>query len=169
MNKKVTKIAIVAGVVILGCGAFIAGAAINNRNITGESSVYEESTPDVELLSELKVGKYYLENGTKDEYIEVFDDKTLQFFGYDYLQSLLEIPANRYITSLSESEYAEFVAECQEDIEFWKNRHYYFLNEHVQTILLSDEPIITSGMYITLNYTDENTIVHGDDIYKFAE
>ena len=171
MNKKVIEIACVAGAVVLGCVAFIAGAAINNRNIADESPAYEESFPEVKLLTELKVGKYYLENGTKDEYIEVFDDKTLQFFGFDYFQdSVIKIPANQFITSLSESEYAEHVAAYQEEIDFWKSRIYYFPSKQGQSILLSDEPIITSGAYHTLSYTDENTIAFSEKrIYKFAE
>lgn len=170
MNKKVIGIVSVSGAVILGVGAFTVGAVMNNRNIAKESSIYEESIPEVELLTELKIGKYYLENGTKDEYIEVYDDGTLQFYGYDYLQSLIEIPANRYITSLGESEYAEFVADCQGEIDFWNSRNFYFLNKHGQSILLSDEPILSSGAYHTLSYTDENTIYLGKKrIYKFAE
>lgn len=170
MNKKIIAVASIAGVLVLGVGAFAVGAVMNSRNIAVENSVYEESIPEVGILTELKIGKYYLENGTQDEYIEVYDDNTMQFFGYDYIQSLLEIPANRHITSLGESEYAEFVAGCQDEIDFWNSRNFYFLNEHGQSILLSDEPILSSRAYRTLSYTDENTICLGKEhIYKFAE
>lgn len=168
MNKKII---IVASILVLGIVAFIVGVIVHNRNIADESPAYEESFPEVELLTELKVGKYYLENGTKDEYIEVYDDNTLQFFGFDYFQdSVIKIPANRFITSLSESEYAEHVAAYQEEIDFWKSRNYYFLTQRSHSITLSDKPIITSGAYHTLRYTDENTIAFSEKrIYKFAE
>lgn len=170
MNKKIIAVTSIAGVLVLGAGAFTVGAVMNSRNTAEESSAYEESIPEAGILTELKIGKYYLENGTQDEYIEVYDDNTLQFFGYDYLQNLLEIPANRYVTSLGESEYAEFVADCQEDIDFWNSRNFYFLSKHGHSILLSDEPILSPSAYRTLSYTDENTICLGKEhIYKFAE
>lgn len=174
MNKKIIGIVSITGAVVLGTGAFAAGAIMSNKNNIEESSVYEESVPQVELLTELKIGKYYLENGTNDEYIEVYNDNTLQVFGLDYFQRILNKPQNRYILSLDESEYAKIAADYQKDTDFWKSRNYYWLSDNSAVIRLSTEKPAPGQIYSKsawiLSYTDENTILFNKEtIYKFSE
>lgn len=167
MAKKLIVAASILGVLALG-GSFAVGAALNRQAIADENSKADKG-----ILTELKVGKYYLENGTEDEYLEVYDDGTLQFFGLDYFKMVCELNAER-IAGYTEEEYAQFVKGEQDIVDFWNGRNYYKLREMVKTIALDDklpepgEPGFHSG-YV-LEYTDENTILWDDEhIYKFAE
>lgn len=167
MSKKLIITASILGVLILGGGSFAIGSALS------KPAIADEEVRPQGILTELKVGKYYLENGTEDEYLEVYDDGTLQFFGLDYLKLVCELNAEK-VAGFTEEEYAEFVAFEQDLIDFWNGRNYYKLRELVKTIALDDklpepgETGFNSGL--CLAYTDENTILWSDDrIYKFAE
>ncbi len=71
------------------------------------------------LTDELKVGKYYLENGSEEQYIEVYDDGTICLFGYD-------------VSALSEDQI--------EVAELFTTRNYYTLSDVLPFIGLSKEP-----------------------------
>lgn len=168
MTKKIIAAASIAGALVLGAGAFTLGAFMNTPATADED--YKTANG---LIENLKVGRYYRENGTKDEYIEVYDDGTLQFFGFDYLKEVTALNSS-YVASLDESGYAEFVAAHQDLVDFWNNRNYYWLSEYVKTIDLDDEkpePGQLAGRDgHCLSYDDENTISFDDThIYKYAE
>ncbi len=168
MTKKIIATASILGVLALGGGAFAVGGLISTKASAGEESKAANG-----LLTELKIGKYYLEGGTENEYIEVYDDSTLQIFGLDYLQMVIDLNAD-LVTGYNEEEYQNFVNAHQDLVDFWNSRHYYGVSEYVKTIFLQDEPVepgqIGSKSGFSLSYTDENTLLWDDEhIYKFAE
>ncbi len=171
MLKKITVIAcMVVFLALIGTTIALSGVIdISSCAGAGESS--NISIPD--LLTELKIGKYYLEGGTENEYIEVFDDGTLQIFGFDYLQLVIDLDP-KYFAGLTESKYQEFVASEQDTVDFWNSRIYYKLSELSQVIALDDERFKEGQLggkegYCLL-YSDENTIFFDDGyVYKFAE
>ncbi|MBD5113196.1 MAG: hypothetical protein HDT42_11815 [Ruminococcaceae bacterium] len=168
MTKKIIAAASIAGVLVLGAGAFALGAFMNTPATADED--YKTVNG---LIENLKVGRYYRVNGTKDEYIEVYNDGTLQFFGFDYLKEVTELNSD-YVASLDESGYAEFVDSYRDLVDFWNGRNYYWLSEYVKSIHLDDEkpePGQLAGRAgHCLSYTDENTIKFDDNhIYKFDE
>lgn len=170
MTKKIIAIISTVGVLALGGGAFAIGKAMNTP-ATADTEFIQK--PVEGLLTELKTGKYYLENGTDSEYIEVFEDGTLQVFGLDYLKLVSDLNAD-WIASLNDEEYKEFVAAEQDLVDFWNSKHYYWLSEYVKSIHLDDElpepGQLGSKSGLGLIYTDENTLIWDDDhIYKFAE
>lgn len=170
MTKKLVAALSIAGILALGGGAFAIGFAMN-KPVTADEEFVQK--PAEGLLTELKVGKYYLEGGTQDEYLEVYDDGTLQFFGLDYLKLVSELNAY-HVSSMTEEEYTEYAAAHQDITDFWNGRNYYKLREMAKTIALDNklpepgEDGFHSGY--CLIYNDENTILWDDNhIYKFAE
>lgn len=68
---------------LLIVGAFIIVAAVIAATICIASGSNEPGVIEIEPV-ELKVGKYYLQRESgpdKTEYIEIYDDNTIQFFG----------------------------------------------------------------------------------------
>ncbi len=168
MTKKIIATASILGILALGGGAFALGGLISTKASAGEESKAVKG-----LVTELKLGKYYLEGGSENEYIEVFDDGTLQIFGLDYLQLVVDLNAD-LVAGYNEEEYQNFVEAHQDLVDFWNSRHYYGVNDYVKTIALQDEPVeqgqIGSKSGFGLTYTDENTLIWDDEhIYKFAE
>ncbi|MGN0678093.1 MAG: hypothetical protein ACI4JS_00345 [Oscillospiraceae bacterium] len=168
MTKKFIIAASIAGVLALGGGAFVIGNLLGTQASAGEDSKAAKG-----LLTEIKLGKYYLEGGTENEYIEVYDDGTLQIFGLDYLQMVIDLNSE-YVAGLTEDEYQTFVDSEQDLVDFWNGRHYYFCNEYVKLIGIQDEPPepgqLGSKSGFSLEYTDENTLIWDDEhIYKYAE
>lgn len=168
MTKKFIIAASIAGVLALGGGSLAIGSLIGTQAAAGEDSKTVKG-----LLTELKTGRYYRVNGTENEYIEVYDDGTLQIFGLDYLQLVIELNA-KYVEGLTEEEYQKFVDSEQDLVDFWNSRHYYFCNEYVKRIGLQDElpepGQLGSKSGFSLSYTDENTLIWNDEhIYKYAE
>lgn len=168
MTKKIITIASILGILALGGGAFTVGGLINTKASAGIESKVANG-----LLTELKVGKYYLEGGTENEYIEVYDDGTLQIFGLDYLQMVIDLNSD-YVAGLNKTEYQNFVDDEQDLVDFWNSRHYYGVSDYVKRIFLQDEVPepgqLGSKSGFGLGYTDENTLTWDDEhIYKFAE
>ncbi|MCH5206011.1 MAG: hypothetical protein J1F09_03590 [Oscillospiraceae bacterium] len=153
MSKKLIATASVAAALVLGGGAFALGFALNKPAVANQDR------------TELTVGRYYLENGTKDEYVEVYDDQTLQVFGLDYLKLVTELNAD-YVAGLDEEGYQDFVEFEQDLVDFWNSRHQYKLLE--QSVRLYLDPQTPSGM--SLYAIDENTLeFDADHIYIYAE
>lgn len=171
MTKKLIAALSIAGVLALGGGTFAICSAINKPVATDEEFLPK---PDEGLLTELKIGRYYLEGGTQDEYLEVYDDGTLQIFGFDYFKLLCEAYPE-YIATMSDEEFQKYKESEQDLVDFWNGRNYYKLRELGKFISLTDnllpkpgENVFNSGY--CLSYTDENTLEWDDNhIYKFAE
>lgn len=170
MVKKITIIACIVIFLAFVCVTIALSGEIDISSCAGKGEV----SIDRNLLTEIKIGKYYLEGGTENEYIEVYDDGTLQIFGLDYLQLVIDNLNPDYLTSLTEEEYKEFVDAEQVFVDFWNSRHYYGISDYVKRIFLQDEPIepgqIGSKSGFGIDYTDENTLIWDDEhIYKYAE
>lgn len=88
--------------------------------MTGCSNTNAEAQQDMLVLTELKVGKYYLEGGTDEQYIEVYDDKTICLFGYEDDADALDIQ--------------------KEETKRFTTRKYYTLSDVLHFIGVSDEP-----------------------------
>ena len=98
----------------------------------------------------LEPQRYYLEGGTEEEYIEVFDDGTIQCFGLDYMSKVKEIFGD---------EYSE--ADCQRIKDaFWMERKEYRLNG----MMMSINSVDGNAMII---YDDENTLNFNGESGKY--
>ena len=168
--KKIPIILGIAGVLLLGGGAFVAGRLVQPRVQADDNDGYF-------VLDELKVGRYYRDGGTPDEFLEIYDDKTIQLFGYDYYAEVCKLNADLLEQKRAEGDeefLAEFDAIEKEYADFWFARHYYVLGSKLRTIEFSETPPVegqTAGdSSWVLFYDDENTIKFDDThIYKFAE
>lgn len=131
-GEKIFAVCSVAFILAAG-GATI--TIIANSGRASQSSKYEISEPVKinadNLLTELKVGKYYLTSGTDEEYIEVYPDKTICMFGWVLPE---EAPEER-----------------RANYELFTTRQPYELNDKVKLIKLGNAPI-------GYGYTDENCI-----------
>ena len=160
---------IIASLIALAAAGATVGALLAVNANADDTIVAEER----ELLTELKVGKYYLENGTEDEYIEVYEDGSIQFFGLDYLELVKELN-KEYLDTVSEEQYQSFIDAHLDQQDFWRTKHYYVLSEHTQTVGFSDEPVTedtTLSLY-SIGYDNENTLVFDKNlgyIYHYAE
>jgi len=110
-------------------------------------------TDNVSELLWLEPGRYYLEGGTRDEYIEVFDDETIQIFGYDIIEEEYK-DSREYYESLSEEELEYRMEQLQEIQEIYDKRHKYLLPTMISSISCVDENGETE---IIIIYEDENT------------
>lgn len=129
------KKGIIVAPIVAVCAAGVIGGFIA-AHYAGQSKA-EAGVADIapDIVTELKVGKFYLEGGSDDQYIEVFDDHSICLYGYTPDQSTVAL----------------------EDSERFTTRKYYWLNDKVPFIGLSETPgENTPGP--GYSYTDENTI-----------
>lgn len=110
-------------------------------------------TDNVSELLWLEPGRYYLEDGTRDEYIEVFDDETIQIFGYDVIEEEYK-DSREYYESLSEEELEDQLERLREVQKIFDKRYKYRLTRMVGTISCTDDGGETGVIII---YEDENT------------
>lgn len=100
-----------------------------------QSAVAEDGT---KLLTELKVGKYYLQDGTDEEYIEVYSDQTICLFGYTLPDDAPEIR--------------------RENLKKFTTRKYYALSDMANHIGLGDTLTPDNWRNTGYSYLGENTI-----------
>ena len=127
---KKTIITIIA--ILAVASAITGGAVISTMSVNS----YAVAQNDSSELSELKAGKYVKENGTDDEYIEVFDDGTIQMFGYDYWGELIKLNGKDEIESKTE----EDKQELRQFGEYITGRHKYVYNDVLNFIHFKDTP-----------------------------
>ncbi len=139
MTKGEKIFAVCSVAFILTAGGATAVVIANSKQPTDEIVESEITINADNLLTELKVGKYYLENGTDEEYIEVYPDQTMCMFGY-YLpeDELKDLPD-------------QILAKRRKNYELFTTRQPYKLSDTVKGISLGG----TSTGY---GYTDENCI-----------
>lgn len=163
MKAKKTGIAsAVIAVALSACSFTVFGSAYTGTNY--ELSMWipiHIDNDDVKELLWLEPQKYYLEGGTAEQYIEVYDDKTLQIFGYDYVKDMLEKQPD-YYDGLYDSEKEYVTEELEAENEVWGSRLRYDFAS-LAVIFLGDEEMHSTHY---LHYEDENTLVLGDKVYK---
>lgn len=145
--------------------AMIAGAYFSFSSI--ESKAVDEENNTVEKV---KVGKYFKENGTEQDYIEVFEDGTIQLFGYNFYDEIMKNSEKEIIENLSKTD----IDNMKIMTEYYLKRHKYKYIPQVRFIDFEDSPyneqFETSGY--GFSYDNENTIVLSRStgfIYKYAE
>lgn len=111
-------------------------------SLTGCTNTNAEAHHENVTVTELKVGRYYLEGGTDGQYIEVYDDKTICLFGYEDDADASDLQ--------------------KESSKLFTTRKYYALDDTLPFIGLSDEPKDTvsfeNGNMIGYSYTGMETI-----------
>ncbi len=108
--------------------------------------VYRIGFKESDLITELKVGRYYLEtvDGYADDcYIEVFDDNTLQFFGFERKETFENGNAVDWNTAPVE-------------YKIMDNIPFIAVNDAWDTLKNDNSDI---GAYLGIIYEDENTLV----------
>ena len=131
MTKTKKIIVSAAAALTLAIGATTCALILNTRN----TAVADNET---QLVSELKVGKYYLENGTDEEYIEVYPDQTMCMFGYTMPADATEVQ--------------------KESMKTFIERRYYELAEVVPHIGLGETPSADNQYKVGYGYTSQNRI-----------
>ena len=151
--KKTEKIIIACGAALtLAMGAAtVVIIANSNREQSDDldmSTAVYYTEGDGVILTELKVGKYYLQGGTESEYVEVYPDKTICIFGLKIDEDATEGQ--------------------REDNEAFTTRKYYVLDDMFLAIRLSDTPDATfkdarvNGRPKEYSYLSENVISFTD-------
>lgn len=149
---KKTVISIIAAAIILGGG------------IT--ATVFLSSSPEAKvsadqsynLMTQLKTGKYYLKDGTENEYIEVIDENTLRFSGLDYTALVLEI--NNDFKTFAEDAKKQLISEYDEISKVFNTGIEYRINKYIPAIeflVAEDEKSPINGM--CLSYGDNFNIL----------
>lgn len=169
MSKKIIIAASIAGLLALGGGAFAIGRA---GALSLPVSAEEDEKAARGILNDLKVGRYYREGGTEDEYIEVYDDGTLQMFGYSYYDEVCELNKDLLEEKRMEGDEAWLedydVLEMQYD-DFWKARNKYIMSQLSRVVFFEVPKGDVSGG-VCLTYTDENDLIFSEDrVYRFTE
>lgn len=91
------------------------------------------------LLTELQVGRYYLQDGTDDEYIEVYSDQTMCLFGYTLPNDAAGVR--------------------RESLKNFTARRYYALSDMGKHIGLGDTLTPENWKNTGYGYSDENTLL----------
>lgn len=133
--------------VIIGIAIAVACAALV---VVGVVLVSARQTVEADnenpTVTELKVGRYYLENGTDEEYIEVYDDRSMCMFGFVMPAEASEVQ--------------------KESVQIFINRKYYAINSQATFIGLSDAPCdevsIENGNLIGYSMIGDNCIQFSD-------
>ena len=134
--KKASIIAIVSiGISAIAGGVFSLCSLNASADDPTKDVMYYSENDNNEILSSLKIGKYHKIDGKEDEYIEVFEDGTIQMFGYDYMATIKQINGEDYIDSLPD----ESIAELEDIGKYIVSRHKYTLNEVIPFIHFSDD------------------------------
>ena len=151
--KKSEKIIIACGAALtIAMGAATAVIIANSNreqsdDLDMSTAVYYTEGDGV-ILTELKVGKYYLQGGTESEYIEVYPDKTICIFGLGIDEDATEGQ--------------------REDALAYETRKYYVLYDRLPSIRLSDTPDASfedarvNGKTKGYSYLSENIISFTD-------
>ena len=150
MKNKKSGIMGAAIAIILSVCSFTVFASAH----TGVNSAMSMFTPtyfhtdEVSELLWLEPMRYYLVGGTTDEYIEVFEDKTIQVFGYDVLKEEAEM-----LEGLSDEELEYQLENLQEYQKIYDRRYKYELSilSHISGY---DE---NGDTVLIIAYEDENT------------
>lgn len=163
-NKKSGIVGAVIAITLSVCSFTVFASA--HTGVNQAMSLFTPTyfhTDDVSELLWLEPGRYYLEGGTRDEYIEVFEDETIQIFGYDVIEK--EYAESReYYESLSEEE-LEYRLENLREIQKKYDKRY----KYVLSILSAVSCIGESGdTELIISYEDENTLmINGESgVYK---
>jgi len=106
--------------------------------------------------AELQVGRYMHESGKPGKFIEIFDDGTLQIFGFDYYEWL----KNQPIEISAQAQYHELFARAID------TRGQYSLHNYGQVCY--DVNISGSGVTIVIHIVDKNTFSFKDGEYTFS-
>lgn len=147
--KKTEKIIIGFGAALtIAMGAatavIIADSNREKSNDLDMSTAVYYTEGDGVILTELKVGKYYLQGGTESEYVEVYSDKTICIFGLGIDDDATEGQ--------------------REDAKAFETRKYYVLDDLLPSIRLSDTPDASfrdarvNGKAKGYSYLNENVI-----------
>lgn len=168
-----------AAMCIGGCGASMAVVEPKSDpedEVIWWSKYYEDPSQVPETV---KVGRYYKENGTPEEYVEVYDDGTIQMFGYDHIKAMYELNDRETMDQIMSSE--EGRNEQGKWKEYLNKRHKYVYDRRVASICFKDGPDGEDG-YIGeegnehspygFAYASENTIIFSEKtghIYHYAE
>ncbi|MDE7234107.1 MAG: hypothetical protein K2N29_03500, partial [Ruminiclostridium sp.] len=152
MAKKISKKFIIVmsafvAVVLLSAWSIVSGTAASVIQ-TVKFELWELFNPptelDLHLLDDLKPGKYLLERTwglDETDYIEVFDDHTVQFVG-EHWNNLEADEKERFGDS-----YDEFV--------HLNERNPYTMHEMIQAVLFGEKSAVEGGE--GFSYVDENT------------
>ncbi len=156
MKAKKTGIASVVIAAVLSVCSFTVFASahtcVNSENYSLFVPTYYHTDSVSELLW-LEPQRYYLEGGTKEQYIEIFEDKTLQIFGLDYVGYTLEESAE-YYAALTEEEMEYELSVLEEIEERYSRRSRYELLQPVGCISVYKED---GEIAFFIHYDDENT------------
>lgn len=132
--------------VIIAALSLLTGAVIHE--------VYRIGFEESDLITELKVGHYYLEtvDGYSDDcYIEVFEDNKLQFFGIDRKEVFEN--GNSVDWNTAPVEY-----------RIMENIPFIAVNDAWNTLNNDNSDI---GAFLGITYEDENTLVWNVDAEKY--
>lgn len=160
-SRKTGIVSVIIAVVLSLCSftVFVSAHTSLNADLSMWVPIHLDDS-DVNELLWLEPQKYYLEGGTKEQYIEVYPDNTLQIFGYDFKADFLEREPDIY-DNLTESEIELQNEYFARGSSYWNSRHPYTLPS-IAVIFLDD----FEGQAQFLSYTDENTIMNGSLVYK---
>lgn len=131
--KKTLLIGLISAVCVI---AAVIGIVV--FNLSKKEAAADIPQTSRELLTELKVGKYYLEGGTDKQYIEVYDDRTICLFGWELDEDSTEL-------------------QIRESERFTK-RGYYFLDDQIPFIGVSNDPNPVDFPAVGYDYVGENVI-----------
>lgn len=131
--KKTLLIGLISAVCVIA-----AVIGIVAFNLSRKEATADVPQNDWEILTELKVGKYYLEGGTDKQYIKVYDDHTICLFSSELDEDSTEL-------------------QIRESERFTK-RGYYFLDDRIPFIGVSDDPNPVYFPAVGYTYTGENVI-----------
>lgn len=163
--KKLLLLSTLLISIMLCCSACI-NAGADSRLGLQETSI---SHPN----EEIKLGKYYLKDGDRTQYIEIKEGFGLELVGFDFYQDNYDLNVE-YINSLKESGDTEQLQLVLDDFkatdELRNSSKYYQIEPLSGNVMPKTDPEFVSGGGWSLRHPDGNTLEYSADrIYILEE
>lgn len=160
--KKAIAIILLVCMAVLCVGCTSAGA--NGDTAIAESELHPNE--------EMKIGKYFREGGTDEQYVEIYEGFQVQLFGFDLYQRTVDLNKD-LLESLTDEEREATLKELKADADWRESRLYYQINPLSGNLVFKDTPEYIDGLGgAVLMVVDENTLKFDKDeiyIYEKAE
>ncbi|MCL2035927.1 MAG: hypothetical protein FWG83_00880 [Oscillospiraceae bacterium] len=145
----------------------------NGFFLRGEDGVLIPATIDEDNPFVMKVGKYIHTSGDETNYIEIFDDSTLQIFGYSNFQAIFEFNGERYLRyveegKMTQEEYDAMIEEWKAESEQFNQRRSFWVNQHFESLIFGEQTTQGSGPGMSTEDRGNTIVINDDNKYVYA-
>lgn len=162
MKKSVkSKLLVIASVSVFAVISVIAVMLIIKSSFVSSAN----ESFDINKTAELKTGRYMHTSGDENKYVEVFDDRTIQIFGFDMYNETIERVKENY-EAMPDDEKEVYINSIKEYTDWYCSRHKYTAYSDIKFVLFDMDGFEGGGTGFQI--IDENTLSNNaDNVYVY--